>query len=264
MKKLLVGLCAIFICTFAIAHSIEWYVDGSLYQTTTCNSGDNITPPVAPTKYGYSFAGWKEQYAKLEYIESTGTQYIDTGIILKSKATITSVGQFLSTSETAPESIWGFIGASTRPRWGWSIYRQNMWLADLNVTGQDLPPADTQKHTFVNTCYYVNTNLYYNGFVDGNAIYAPAPIATNVEEYTSNTLSAYLFARNYSNTAGNFSVSRIFSFNIVQDDVLVIDLIPARRNSDNAVGMYDTVSDTFFTNAGTGEFIAGPEVGDLR
>ena len=34
------------------------------------------------------------------------------------------------------------------------------------------------------------------------------------------------------------------------------------RNSDGVLGMYDTVSQQFFTNAGTGTFIAG-EVIDI-
>ena len=37
-------------------------------------------------------------------------------------------------------------------------------------------------------------------------------------------------------------------------------MIPVRRLSDSAVGMYDTVSKTFFANAGSGTFTAGPNV----
>ena len=44
------------------------------------------------------------------------------------------------------------------------------------------------------------------------------------------------------------------------NDVLLRNYIPVRRNSDNVLGMYDTVTHTFFTNAGTGTFIAGPEL----
>ena len=36
--------------------------------------------------------------------------------------------------------------------------------------------------------------------------------------------------------------------------------VPARRVSDGAVGMYDTVADAFLANSGTGSFKAGPEV----
>ena len=36
--------------------------------------------------------------------------------------------------------------------------------------------------------------------------------------------------------------------------------VPARRASDGAVGMYDTVGGTFLGNSGSGAFKAGPEV----
>ena len=76
MKRLLLFLSLCFICTAAIAHTINWYVDGSVYHTTTCESGEDVTPPTAPEKYGYTFRGWKK-YIPIEYLESTGTQYID-------------------------------------------------------------------------------------------------------------------------------------------------------------------------------------------
>ena len=47
------------------------------------------------------------------------------------------------------------------------------------------------------------------------------------------------------------------------NNTLVRDMIPVRRNSDNAVGMYDRVSDTFFANAGTGTFTAGADADTL-
>ena len=36
--------------------------------------------------------------------------------------------------------------------------------------------------------------------------------------------------------------------------------IPCYRKSDSEPGMYDLVSKMFFTNAGTGEFLVGPDV----
>ncbi len=41
---------------------------------------------------------------------------------------------------------------------------------------------------------------------------------------------------------------------------LVQDLVPCYRKSDNEIGMYDLVSNTFYINAGTGTFIKGPDV----
>jgi hypothetical protein len=54
--------------------------------------------------------------------------------------------------------------------------------------------------------------------------------------------------------------ARLYYTKMWKNGTLVRYLIPAKRNSDNVVGMYDTVSKTFFTNAGSGAFIAGPVV----
>lgn len=61
MKKLLFCLCTMFICTFAIAETINinWKVDGTNYAQSSCQTGSNLTLPANnPTKYGYDFVGW--------------------------------------------------------------------------------------------------------------------------------------------------------------------------------------------------------------
>lgn len=40
----------------------------------------------------------------------------------------------------------------------------------------------------------------------------------------------------------------------------IANLMPCYRKSDNEIGMYDTVTQTFYTNAGTGTFDKGPDV----
>jgi hypothetical protein len=80
MKRFLLFLSALFIATTAIAHTINWYVDDSVYHTTICESGDNITPPTAPEKYGYTFKEWKPAVYFVDYITSNGSNYIDTNI----------------------------------------------------------------------------------------------------------------------------------------------------------------------------------------
>ena len=41
---------------------------------------------------------------------------------------------------------------------------------------------------------------------------------------------------------------------------LVLDLVPCYRKSDNEIGMYDLVYDTFYTNQGSGTFTKGSDV----
>ena len=40
-------------------------------------------------------------------------------------------------------------------------------------------------------------------------------------------------------------------------DTLVRDFIPCKRGSDAVIGMYDTITQQFYENKGTGEFLGG-------
>ena len=66
-------------------------------------------------------------------------------------------------------------------------------------------------------------------------------------------------ARIYSRNAGMY----IYMAQIYENDTLVRNFIPARQNSDGKIGMYDTVTNRFFTNDGTGTFIAGPDANNI-
>ena len=49
-----------------------------------------------------------------------------------------------------------------------------------------------------------------------------------------------------------------YSFKIWKGNILLRNFVPCYRKSDNVVGMYDTVKGEFYTNSGTGQFLAGP------
>lgn len=45
--------------SFADTETINWYVDGNVYNTTTCQTGGDITLQTAPAKRGHTFTGWQ-------------------------------------------------------------------------------------------------------------------------------------------------------------------------------------------------------------
>lgn len=55
---------------------------------------------------------------------------------------------------------------------------------------------------------------------------------------------------------------RIYSFSIKNNitDGIIQELVPCYRKSDNEIGMYDIVSNTFLTNSGVGSFNKGADV----
>ena len=200
-------------------------------------------------------------YTRLEYIQSTGTQYIDTGIVPKTfDYTITTVASFDSVNSTStPLCICGYMGSGTLPRWTLASYA-SQYLFGVNATAVSDVPQDTNKHTFVSKVYTTNNSNNWKATIDGTVVRnmtIPSP-----ETFTANTLSIYLFARNNSGTAGNEASGKIYHHTVEKDGVIIQDLIPCKRISDNVLGMYDTVSGTLFTNAATSgdDFTAGPAI----
>lgn len=93
-----------------------------------------------------------------------------------------------------------------------------------------------------------------------NGCYADGVLNKSYDGYADfqSDLNLYLFALN-----GNGSVDSrhfnglIYYFKVWESGSLIQDLIPVQRTSDGVYGMFDLVSKTFFTNAGTGNFTGG-------
>lgn len=63
-----------------------------------------------------------------------------------------------------------------------------------------------------------------------------------------------LFSRASEGKPGNNAKMTLHNCKIHSGDVLIRDFIPAERDSDGEVGLYDMVNKKFYTNAGTGIF----------
>ena len=75
-----------------------------------------------------------------------------------------------------------------------------------------------------------------------------------IQDYTiPNNL--YLLGQNYKGNYRGLRLKQISYFKYWDNnDNLLRDMVPCYRKSDNVIGMYDKVSKTLFTNAGTGTF----------
>ena len=181
-------------------------------------------------------------YTQLEYIESTGTQWIDTGVattnnnlgFMLEAMPLTSADVYPMGSR-AIGGVTRFFGirsySSTTFSYGWSDY----------ITA-------TASQSYVNVRTTMSLNWLNSKKVtigdDSNDL-ATANIA--------NGRNITLFGIN----GQLLWTGRIYRAQISEGNEIIADLIPVMRNSDSKVGMRDTVTGQFFTNAGTGEFIAG-------
>ena len=189
-------------------------------------------------------------YTELEYIQSSGTQYINTGF--KPTGNTRVVVDFLAYNQTtAQQGIFGSRpGASGRFTLftGYSTaslqvdYNTAMSLADQDV---EISGLDLTKR--------VNISMNNKLVIDGTTV-----SSTAVKSFTS-TYNMYLFANNNIGVVQLPSSLNLYSCAIYDDNTLVRNFVPC-KNSDGIVGLYDSVNSQFYQNAGTGSFTAGPEV----
>lgn len=164
-------------------------------------------------------------YERLAYIESTGTQYIDTGISLGTNMVFdTSVSDVSENAYIITQGNYGL---------------RYLWGTFINfVSGR----------RFKGTITGVAGEIYQikgsNDFISINGI-------NGIQESDND------------NPSGNVIICRqgsctMYKCALYNNNVLVRNFIPCRRTSDQVIGLYDTVNQTFYTSAGSGSFIAGP------
>lgn len=188
------------------------------------------------------------QYTELSYIESTGTQYINTDYKSSSNTRVVVDVQF-DEIPTSHSAIFGAVETSIiyRVFYNYSNSEYNATIGGSTQYG--ISYTDPTKRAII--------DLKQGTFAVGeNKV-------TLTETAFSMTSNTYLFAQNSEGTMKYPASCRMYSCKIYDNDVLVRDFVPCRR-SDNSVGMYDKVSGEFFANKGTGTFIGGVVVGVIE
>lgn len=225
----------------------------SLYTNFSLITGVSPSNPIEIESVGDKQI-FPDGYTQLEYIEATGTQYIDTGY----KANINTtkfIGSFLFKNIAKTQGILG-----SRNLTKLSVESCNVFVTSpgnfrfdwVSGTQDELIISPDIKYEIEVTAGYRKVN----GVEKRTSYTSDKPMQDN-----------NFYVGNFSNAgSGGFStgaIGYIYECSLYDDNILVRNLIPAKRNSDNEVGMYDLVSNTFFTNAGTGTFKAGDVVGQV-
>ena len=197
-------------------------------------------------------------YDELEYIESTGTQHIDTGVTITPTMAVEADVQVTVIEKQA--RIFGNARDSDPGYLSFALYmngaNQSQWATAMKDDGGDWVTssvtADTTRHTHKLDCTSSTRKYKLDGTDKGNA----HPTVTK-----STDGSLYLFANHGTNTSA-YAKMRLYSCQIYDSGNVAHDYVPARRLSDSALGLYDTETDVFLPNAGTGKFCPGPAVLD--
>ena len=250
-------------------HSSGCYYKGYIAElkiTKGCKWTKDFTLPTALYSTAKDSNPWKEPIqmfvntgvsttipsglVELEYIESTGTQYIDTGIKasknLKVEADI----------DVSAASGWVMILGDYTSGSYFSWWRQNTTMYAYYGSNNKTLAELTGKRKYISN----NTNNIWS--IDTSKI----TVTPNSSDFSKNGNNLYLFSVN---NGGNYNKAsmKLYSCKIYDNGTLVRDFIPAKRISDGKCGLWDKVNFKFYTDKSGGNFTAGtinsiiPEIG---
>lgn len=232
-----------------------------LYVSSVSGSG-TITDSVGTTLSGFE---------RIEYLQASGTQYIDTGYIHDNSTKVDMRIKFDSVSQDY-QSFYGARNSKTDTEKGFS-----MWLNKAKFRRAFGGSAgNIDSHT-------VSTSTIYDIHLDKSGACTATPEGGEAIDLGSGTqgdslaYTDYLFAINqyvvtaaYTGWKADFLTrAKLYSCKIYSGTALVRDFIPVRRTSDGVLGLLDLAQGVFYTNAGSGKFTAGTVVattpgGELR
>lgn len=181
-------------------------------------------------------------YRLVEYLESDGTQYIQTDYTPVANDNIDVKLYLTSNASECPFSA----GTGTYQTIA-VIANGILYIRYFAVNGANLGSFATG----VCRRIVVSKTGMCSVYSAEGSIIAQAQ-SQYISQLDGNDTTLRLFGRR---TTGTSYYGRIYDFTILNDGETKIHLVPCIRKSDNKPGMYDTVTKTFYTNAGTGEFI---------
>lgn len=183
-----------------------------------------------------------ESYQRVEYIQSSGTQYINTGFYPNQNTRFLVDAQLLSSATTMT-----YGGGRT----GTSVNQFGCWTLTDGVT---------LRHVYNTSLYSLVTSSYLKRLiidVNKNVISAEGKSTTVSAATFTSKQPMFLFAMNTGGKAEFPANMKLYSCQIFDNGTLVRDFIPAIKKSDGTVGLYDIIGGTFYKNSGTGVFTAG-------
>ena len=187
------------------------------------------------------------EYQKVEYIESLGTQYINTN-----KYPSESMKINMELTLTAPSENYKGIICGT---WNYGGFLLEQITKGFKWHGQKV----MQKSNCIEeeTKYELNLSFY-----DFNIDSTQIVNSSNTTYTLINKNPITIFAGVVGNRSG-YSKMKLYSFKIYDGDYenLIMNLVPCYNKLDNVKGLYDLIEGNFYTNQGKGDdFIAGPDI----
>ena len=219
---------------------------------------------------GAVWKGLPSGYKQIDYIEVTGTQFIDTEFIPDQDTRF--VSELMMRTTSGNQSVYGSRqnansdGGASR-NFAFRVISgdwQACYGVNLKRTGV---PADTKKFHIIdhnkNVCRIYGIDSYDEAELTPTTTVVDGVAINVIDEQTFTSPHSLLIGaiRSGSSYPGTlyYTKARYRGCQLYDNGVLIRDFIPC-KDADGNIGMYDTVNAKFHGNAGTGTFVAGDEI----
>jgi hypothetical protein len=189
--------------------------------------------------------GLPSKYQQVEYIQSTGTQYINTEVYGTEHTDFDLEFQFTSVNKAWQQLFAGDLNSGYSPK----LYTQNTYLSQLAI------------YSGVNNyiIYNIDTSIKHILEVSGQSIYLDGVKKLTVARKTGTSeLPYWIF--NSASEPTLYANMRLYKLTMYENNVKIREFIPCYRKSDTEIGLYDLVEKIFYTNDGSGTFVKGADV----
>lgn len=186
-------------------------------------------------------------YTELEYIESSGTQYIDTGIKPTQDTRVITEIEF-GVNNPEIKCIFGTRNSnSSTATLSYALFSMN---AGTTARSDYFGSSISKTFDFLGQHFEIDKNK--------KTCRIGSETITNAAKTGQASLNLYLFTLNNAgsvNSAFN-STMKLYSCQVYNGETLVRNFIPC-INPEGDVGLFDAVGLSFYGNLGTGKFTAG-------
>lgn len=187
---------------------------------------------------------------RVEFLESTGGQYIKTGLFLSSDSEVSVTCEINGTAGVQSGAVFGSQNEATlQDRAGWSEYTAGGrgWVFWGSVSAEVPVPAEAPRLTSRHTVTLNRSGVQLNG----ETLVSLSHVGT-----FATTAECWLFGRNRVGSSVGAYQGKIFDFECKQGGRRVCRFVPCVTAAGEAI-MFDTVYGGVFGNDGSGSFVAG-------
>lgn len=202
-----------------------------------------------------------DTYQQVEYLASSGTQYINTNISPDNYTSLDIV--YKDTSATGSNYVVGSRNASSSTI-NYAVSGASATLAissTFNGSSYTLPytrSTDNMHHIYQNVEY--NQSSGYRLYTSATNLTTSAT-STGYTSYSSGVAAQAAAFHVFGFNSGNIHRGmQLYQLRIWKSGSLVGEFVPCYRVSDSVAGLYNLVDGSFHTNLGSGSFTVGADV----